>query len=168
MVSRLQFMPSIPYSVRQTGFNPAQSLVEGEELSAFHTGWGYTTSETTSPGSYGLPSTMLSTSFSLLRQRSDTAARYANIIHRILLLPTGLNVQGPAVAVARGCGQCLNFNPTFVIIFMFRHVLSWVRSTRIYFLFPLDNSIKFHKIVGWTILFFASVHTLAHIVNFSE
>ncbi len=51
---------------------------------------------------------------------------------------------------------------------MFRHVLSWVRSTRIYFLFPLDNSIKFHKIVGWTILFFASVHTLAHIVNFSE
>lgn len=51
---------------------------------------------------------------------------------------------------------------------MFRHVLSWVRSTRFYFLFPLDNSIKFHKIVGWTILFFATVHTLAHIVNFSE
>ena len=77
-------------------------------------------------------------------------------------------IQGPAVAIARGCGACLNFNPTFIIVLMFRHVLSWVRSTRIYFLFPLDNIIKFHKIVGWMIFFFAFLHTCAHIANFSK
>ena len=76
--------------------------------------------------------------------------------------------QGPAVSIARGCGACLNFNPTFVIVLMFRHVLSWVRSTRIYFLFPLDNIIKFHKLVGWMIFFLAWVHTFAHIANFSK
>ena len=77
-------------------------------------------------------------------------------------------MQGPAVAIARGCGQCLNFNPTFVIILMFRRVLSFVRSTRLSFLFPLDQSIKFHKLVGWTIFFFASIHIIAHIVNFGK
>ena len=76
--------------------------------------------------------------------------------------------QGPAVSIARGCGACLNFNPTFVIVLMFRHVLSWVRSTRIYFLFPLDNIIKFHKLVGWMIFILAWVHTFAHIANFSK
>ena len=76
--------------------------------------------------------------------------------------------QGPAVAIARGCGACLNFNPMFVLVLMFRHVLSWIRSTRFYFLFPLDNITKLHKIVGWMIFFFACVHTFAHIANFSK
>ena len=76
--------------------------------------------------------------------------------------------QGAPVAIARGCGQCLNFNPTFVIMLMFRRVLTWLRSTRISFLFPLDQSIELHKLVGWTIFFFSCLHTLAHIVNFSK
>ena len=79
-----------------------------------------------------------------------------------------MSTQGPAVAIARGCGACLNFNPMFVLVLMFRHVLSWIRSTRFYFLFPLDNIIKLHKIVGWMIFFFACVHTFAHIANFSK
>ena len=76
--------------------------------------------------------------------------------------------QGLAVAIARGGGACLNFNPMFALVLMFRHVLSWIRSTKIYFLFPLDNTIKFHKLVGWTTFSFACLHTLAHIVNFSK
>lgn len=77
-------------------------------------------------------------------------------------------IQGAAVAIARGCGSCLNFNPVFVLVLMFRHLLSWIRPTRLYFLFPVDNAIKFHKLVGWTIFFFSCIHTLAHIVNFSK
>ena len=77
-------------------------------------------------------------------------------------------LQGPAVAIARGCGQCLNFNPTFVIIVMMRRGLTWLRSTRVAFLFPLDQHIELHKMCGWVIFIFAIIHTLAHIVNFSE
>ena len=77
-------MLRIPYSVLQTGFNPAQSHVKEEEWSAFHTGWGYITSETTLPGSSGLLSTTLSISFSLLRQRSDIAARYVDASDTLL------------------------------------------------------------------------------------
>ena len=73
-----------------------------------------------------------------------------------------------ALSIARGSGQCLNFTSTFVIILMFRHLLTWIRSTSLHFLFPLDESIKFHKLVGWTTLFLSIVHVIAHIVNFSK
>lgn len=80
-----------------------------------------------------------------------------------------VNPQGTAaLSIARGSGQCLNFTATFVIILMFRHLLTWLRSTSLHFLFPLDESIKFHKLVGWTTLFLSMIHTIAHIVNFSK
>ena len=91
-----------------------------------------------------------------------------NFYERCLYIQKYCYMQGPAVAIARGCGQCLNFNPMFVITFMFRRVLSWIRSTKVSFLFPLDQSIRFHKLVGWTILVFASIHTVSHIINFGK
>lgn len=76
--------------------------------------------------------------------------------------------KGPAVAIARGCGQCLNFNPVLVMILMMRRGLTWLRSTRIAVLLPLDQHIELHKLTGYTITFFGLLHTLAHLVNFSE
>jgi len=72
---------------------------------------------------------------------------------------------GAAVAIARGCGQCLNFNPTLVVILMMRRGLTWLRSTRVAFLFPLDQHIELHKLAGWTIFMFSVIHFLAHLVN---
>ncbi len=77
-------------------------------------------------------------------------------------------MQGPQVAISRGCGQCLNFNPTFIVIMMMRKAITWLRSTRISFIFPLDQHIELHKICGWTIMMFSSIHTIAHLVNFGE
>ena len=77
-------------------------------------------------------------------------------------------LQGAAVAIARGCGQCLNFNPTFIIILMMRRALTWLRSTRIAFLFPLDQHIELHKLCGTMILIYSLVHTLAHLINLSK
>ena len=57
-----------------------------------------------------------------------------------------MHPQGAAVAIARGCGQCLNFNPTLVVILMMRRGLTWLRSTRVAFLFPLDQHIAKHQI----------------------
>ena len=76
--------------------------------------------------------------------------------------------KGPVVAIARGCGQCLNFNPVLVMILMMRRALTWLRSTRVAVLLPLDQHIELHKLSGYTITFFGVLHTLAHLVNFSE
>ena len=79
-----------------------------------------------------------------------------------------MHPQGAAVAIARGCGQCLNFNPTLVVILMMRRGLTWLRSTRVAFLFPLDQHIELHKLAGWAIFMFSVIHFLAHLVNLSK
>ena len=75
---------------------------------------------------------------------------------------------GVAVAIARGCGQCLNFNPVLVIILMMRRGLTLLRSARFANFLPLDQHIELHKLTGYTIVFFATLHTIAHLINFGK
>lgn len=76
--------------------------------------------------------------------------------------------KGPALMIARGCGQCLNFNPVLMIILMMRRGITWLRSTRLAPFLPLDQTIQLHKLAGYFIVFFGVLHTLAHLVNFSK
>uniref|UniRef100_A0A3Q3EH24 NADPH oxidase, EF-hand calcium binding domain 5 n=1 Tax=Labrus bergylta TaxID=56723 RepID=A0A3Q3EH24_9LABR len=70
--------------------------------------------------------------------------------------------------VAKGCGQCLNFNCTFVMVLMLRRCLTWLRATWVVRVLPLDQNILLHQIVGYAILCFTLVHTVAHIFNFVQ
>ncbi|TRY87221.1 hypothetical protein DNTS_031739 [Danionella cerebrum] len=73
---------------------------------------------------------------------------------------------GPWIMLARGCGQCLNLNCTFVMVLMLRRCLTWLRATWVVRVLPLDQNILLHQIVGYAILFFSILHTWAHIMNF--
>ncbi|XP_015198556.2 NADPH oxidase 5 isoform X2 [Lepisosteus oculatus] len=73
---------------------------------------------------------------------------------------------GPWIMVAKGCGQCLNFNCTFVMVLMLRRCLTWLRATWVVRIFPLDQNILLHQLVGYAILGLTIVHTGAHVVNF--
>ncbi|KAF1437721.1 NADPH oxidase 5, partial [Spheniscus demersus] len=75
---------------------------------------------------------------------------------------------GGWMAVARGCGQCLNFNCTFLAVLMLRRCLTWLRATPIAKVLPLDQHVVFHQLVGYVVLALAAVHTGAHIANFSR
>ncbi|XP_013121608.2 NADPH oxidase 5 isoform X2 [Oreochromis niloticus] len=75
---------------------------------------------------------------------------------------------GPWFMVAKGCGQCLNFNCTFVMVLMLRRCLTWLRATWVVRVFPLDQNILLHQIVGYAILGFTLVHTAAHAFNFVQ
>ncbi|XP_053933080.1 NADPH oxidase 5 isoform X1 [Cuculus canorus] len=75
---------------------------------------------------------------------------------------------GGWVVVARGCGQCLNFNCAFLAVLMLRRCLTWLRATPIAKVLPLDQHIIFHQLVGYVVLALAAVHTGAHIANFSR
>ncbi|XP_028287549.1 NADPH oxidase 5 [Parambassis ranga] len=70
--------------------------------------------------------------------------------------------------VAKGCGQCLNFNCTFVMVLMLRRCLTWLRATWVVRVLPLDQNILLHQIVGYAILCYTVVHTTAHIFNFVQ
>uniref|UniRef100_A0A3B3T8K7 NADPH oxidase 5 n=1 Tax=Paramormyrops kingsleyae TaxID=1676925 RepID=A0A3B3T8K7_9TELE len=75
---------------------------------------------------------------------------------------------GPCFMVAKGCGQCLNFNCTFVMVLMLRRCLTWLRATWVVRVLPLDQNILLHQTVGYAILIFSLVHTLAHLMNFAQ
>ncbi|MED6278895.1 hypothetical protein CHARACLAT_028697 [Characodon lateralis] len=70
--------------------------------------------------------------------------------------------------LAKGCGQCLNFNCTFVMVLMLRRCLTWLRTTWVVRILPLDQNILLHQIVGYAILLFTLVHTAAHVINFAR
>uniref|UniRef100_A0A8C9RKG7 NADPH oxidase 5 n=1 Tax=Scleropages formosus TaxID=113540 RepID=A0A8C9RKG7_SCLFO len=75
---------------------------------------------------------------------------------------------GPWFMLAKGCGQCLNFNCTFVVVLMLRRCLTWLRATWVVRVLPLDQNILLHQIVGYAILVFTVVHTFAHVMNFAR
>ncbi|KAG8440805.1 hypothetical protein GDO86_006516 [Hymenochirus boettgeri] len=73
---------------------------------------------------------------------------------------------GGWIMVAKGCGQCLNFNCTFIVVLMLRRCLTWLRTTCVVRFLPLDQNVIFHELVGYTVFVLTVVHTAAHIINF--
>ncbi|NXG69309.1 NOX5 oxidase, partial [Baryphthengus martii] len=75
---------------------------------------------------------------------------------------------GPWLMVARGCGQCLNFNCALLAVLMLRRCLTWLRATPVARVLPLEQHVVFHQLVGYVVLGLAALHTAAHLANFSR
>uniref|UniRef100_A0A2I3TBV8 NADPH oxidase 5 n=1 Tax=Pan troglodytes TaxID=9598 RepID=A0A2I3TBV8_PANTR len=73
---------------------------------------------------------------------------------------------GASVMVAKGCGQCLNFDCSFIAVLMLRRCLTWLRATWLAQVLPLDQNIQFHQLMGYVVVGLSLVHTVAHTVNF--
>jgi hypothetical protein len=69
------------------------------------------------------------------------------------------------ITIARCCGQCLNFNCSFIVLLMIRKTITFLRSLNLSEYLPLDQHIYYHKLVGWSILLFSIVHTIGHGLN---
>ena len=65
-------------------------------------------------------------------------------------------------------GQCLNFNCMMVLVLMLRHCITFLRTRGFSQFLPLDQHIYFHKVTGVLIFIYSSVHTVAHLLNFSK
>ncbi|XP_017893165.1 NADPH oxidase 5 [Ceratina calcarata] len=68
--------------------------------------------------------------------------------------------------LARACGQCLNFNCTFILVLVLRQCITFLRTHGFNSVLPLDQHIYLHKITGVLIGIFSVVHTLTHLLNF--
>ncbi|XP_052743214.1 NADPH oxidase 5 [Bicyclus anynana] len=71
------------------------------------------------------------------------------------------------VIFARACGQCLNFNCTWVLILMLRRCITFLRERGFASVLPLDYHIYLHKLTGVLIVVFGVWHTAMHLCNFS-
>ncbi|XP_032905988.1 NADPH oxidase 5 [Amblyraja radiata] len=70
--------------------------------------------------------------------------------------------------VAKGCGQCLNFNCTFIVVLMLRRCLTWLRATWVVKVLPLDQHVLLHQLVGFAICGLSIAHATAHVANFGK
>ncbi|CAI5792604.1 NADPH oxidase 5 [Podarcis lilfordi] len=73
---------------------------------------------------------------------------------------------GPWIMLAKGCGQCLNFNCAFIVVLMLRRCLTWLRATWVARLLPLDQNVILHQLMGYAVAVLTAVHTGAHVANF--
>ena len=65
-------------------------------------------------------------------------------------------------------GQCLNFNCMFILVLMLRQCITFLRTRGFSTFLPLDQHIYLHKLTGVLIFLYSVVHTLMHLINFSE
>lgn len=75
-------------------------------------------------------------------------------------------VMGFGLCFARAAAAAIKFNCALLLIFVLRNFLSWLRGTWFGTYFPVDKNIVFHKKIAWIVLFFGTVHTVAHFFNF--
>ncbi|KAM4818664.1 LOW QUALITY PROTEIN: NADPH oxidase 1 [Thomomys bottae] len=81
-------------------------------------------------------------------------------------------ILGTALAVARASARCLNFNTMLILVPVCRNLLSFLRGTCSFcnrtLRKPLDNNLKFHKLVAYMICIFTAIHIIAHLFNFER
>ncbi|KPJ03893.1 NADPH oxidase 5 [Papilio xuthus] len=71
------------------------------------------------------------------------------------------------VMFARACGQCLNFNCSWVLVLMLRRCITALRGRGLGSALPLDHHVYLHKLTGVLIVLYSILHTIMHLCNFS-
>ncbi|KAL7748024.1 hypothetical protein RI367_006570 [Sorochytrium milnesiophthora] len=77
-----------------------------------------------------------------------------------------LNKLQYSVWSSRGAGLNLAITSSLIMLPMCRNTMGMLRKTFLSKVIPFDETIFFHKVCAWTILFFSLVHGNAHYVNF--
>ena len=75
---------------------------------------------------------------------------------------------GSGVALAKACAIVINLNSALLIVSMCRIMITWLRSTWLYYIVPFDKNIQLHRLASISIIIFSLIHTIAHYVNFSK
>ncbi|PIK43894.1 putative NADPH oxidase 5-like [Apostichopus japonicus] len=74
----------------------------------------------------------------------------------------------PWLMLARFNGRPLNFNCSFILVLMLRKSLTWLRSTRLAAILPVDQHVTLHKLVGIVVVLEAFLHAVGHFGNCAD
>ncbi|KAJ4348394.1 uncharacterized protein N0V89_009768 [Didymosphaeria variabile] len=69
---------------------------------------------------------------------------------------------GITFPIARSAALTLHVDVAFILFPVCRNLISMARRTPLNGIIPFDKNITFHKLVGWSLLFFSWLHTIAH------
>ncbi|KAF2196385.1 hypothetical protein GQ43DRAFT_476373 [Delitschia confertaspora ATCC 74209] len=75
---------------------------------------------------------------------------------------------GLTFPIARSAALVLHVDVALVLFPVCRNLISMARRTPLNGIIPFDKNITFHKLVGWSIVFFSWVHTIAHWNNLAK
>eukprot|EP00835_Amoeboradix_gromovi_P005525 NODE_527_length_7199_cov_0.216197.p2 type:complete len:625 gc:universal NODE_527_length_7199_cov_0.216197:209-2083(+) len=73
---------------------------------------------------------------------------------------------GPFLGIARGSASIIKFNSSLILLTICRTILTKLRSSIFATVIPFDNATAFHKFIGFVTVLFASIHVLAHNLNY--
>lgn len=73
---------------------------------------------------------------------------------------------GGTYATARASALVLHVDAGLILFPICRNLITLLRSTPLNRVIPFDEHIGFHKLTGYSILFWTIVHVLAHYINF--
>lgn len=73
---------------------------------------------------------------------------------------------GTSFLMARGTSLPIEINTAVILLPMCRSAISFLRSTPLNNIIPFDKNKSFHKLTAWTVVFFSTIHTISHFVNF--
>ncbi|OMJ19904.1 Superoxide-generating NADPH oxidase heavy chain subunit A [Smittium culicis] len=73
---------------------------------------------------------------------------------------------GATFIIARTSAFLIHANVAMILIPVCRNVLTLFRKSFLSNIIPFDENITFHKLVGWSIVFFSIVHSIAHYRNY--
>ena len=65
-------------------------------------------------------------------------------------------------------GFCLDVDNIFLVLLVLRWIITQLRCFGLGSYIPLDNNIYLHKVVAYFIFLHATIHTLAHLLNFGK
>ncbi|OQV04709.1 hypothetical protein CLAIMM_09557 isoform 2 [Cladophialophora immunda] len=75
---------------------------------------------------------------------------------------------GYGYPIARSAALVLHFDVACILLPVCRTLISLARQTPLNGIIPFDKNITFHKLVGYSIVFFTWVHTIAHLHNVAQ
>ena len=62
----------------------------------------------------------------------------------------------------------MNYTSSLILVLVLRNTITIMRQLGMASVFPLDNNIYLHKVVGYLISIQAWTHTIMHLCNFGK
>jgi predicted ferric reductase len=84
-----------------------------------------------------------------------------------MILGGAFVTENPLMQAGRASGLCLDFAGALILVPMMRRLLTWVRSTWLGRVIPVDESVDFHRVVGHSLFFLGLFHAGMFIAAFA-
>jgi Ca2+-binding EF-hand superfamily protein/ferredoxin-NADP reductase len=73
----------------------------------------------------------------------------------------------PVMVAGRALGACISFNGALILVPMMRRLMTWVRSSVLWRVIPVDRAIGFHKLLGHVLYGLAVFHSAAFVAGYA-